>query len=175
MSSTQSWSYREYDIKYGTAEYKAWEKWMKAHGVPLAQVPFRGWAARDVRRDTVSVLLFDWDPDVELSTEDHARTWAYIDKDDDGNRSASKDARFRVYTVQLDSKPLPFPEEGSGGSDHVAEAAKALLVKYGWTPPVGGGSEIHVYLDANELSTRIRDEVAKNNAALVESLSKQPG
>jgi hypothetical protein len=105
-----SCSYREYEVKCGTEEYKAWEEWMKIHGVPLYQVPFKGWAARDVRRNTVSVLLFDWEGD-DLDNEE-SRSFVYVDKDDEGNPSGSKDARYRVYTVQLEGKPgkpLPFP------------------------------------------------------------------
>lgn len=104
----KSHSYRTYDVKYRTAGYQAWEDWMTAHSIPLKQVPFSGWAARDIRRNTVSVLLFDWNPDVDLDKDD--RSVVYPDKTDDGGYSASRDARFRVYTVHLDFKPLPFPE-----------------------------------------------------------------
>lgn len=109
--STTSWSYREYDVQYGTGDYYAWESWMAAHRVPIHQVPLKGWAARDTQRNTVSVLLFDWNPDDEQNPKfgaERGPAFIYVDTDDDGNRN--KNARFRVFTVQLEAKPLPFPE-----------------------------------------------------------------
>lgn len=100
-----SQSYREFDVERKTEAEQLWMAWFKAHNIPFAQVPFKGWAARDVRRNTVSVLVFDWDPGDELDGE---KSVVYVDKDDEGNRGHN--ARFAVLTIQLESKPLPFPD-----------------------------------------------------------------
>jgi hypothetical protein len=101
--AVRSHSYREFDVKPGSDDEKPWIAWFQAHNIPFGRVPYKGWAARDVRRNTVSVLVFDWDPDDQLI---EARV--YVDRDDDGN--LGNDVRLAVLTVQLESKPLPFPE-----------------------------------------------------------------
>jgi hypothetical protein len=98
-------SYREFDVKHGTEEEQRWITWFKAHNIPFAQVPFKGWAARDVGRRTVSVLVYGWNVGDELV---EGKSTVYIDTDDDGNRGF--DSRHAVLTIQLESKPLPFPE-----------------------------------------------------------------
>ncbi|MCW2901555.1 MAG: hypothetical protein JWO67_3820 [Streptosporangiaceae bacterium] len=106
-------SYREFDVKRGTPEYLAWEDWFKIHNFPVCQVPYKGWAARDAVRCTVSALVFYWKPSDAPKLafgSTAATTIAYPDKTDDGQYSGSKDARFAVYTVQLEAAPLPFPE-----------------------------------------------------------------
>lgn len=102
-----SHSYREFDVKFGTDEYEAWESWMKAHGIPPMQVPLAGWACRDTERNTVSVLTFWSAPGDDL--ENAETSTAYPDTDDSGNYGPAKDVRYAVLTVQLKSKPLPFP------------------------------------------------------------------
>lgn len=110
----KSWSYREFDVKRGTPEEAVWLEWFHAHQLPAAQIPFQGWAARDIRRNTVSVMVFDWDPDEEFEKfEDGNRTTFHADRHDDGELSESRQPRYAVLTVQLESKPLPFPEEAS--------------------------------------------------------------
>lgn len=104
--AVRSHSYREFDVKPGSDDEKPWIAWFQAHNIPFGQVPYKGWAARDVRRNTVSVLIFDWNPDDELKEDN--RSTVYVDRDDDGNRT--QNARLGVLTVQLESKPLPFPE-----------------------------------------------------------------
>jgi hypothetical protein len=102
--STDSQSYREFDVKHGTELEQQWTAWFEAHNIPPAQVPFKGWVARDVARRTVSVLVYDWNVD---DAPDGDCSIVYVDKDDDGNRL--KEARRGVLTIQLESKPLPFP------------------------------------------------------------------
>jgi hypothetical protein len=112
VQALPSWSYREYDVKHDSPEYKVWEDWFVAHGLPLAQIPFRGWVARDVARCTISVKVFAWKPGDEDKPEFGDRTVCYPDKDDDGQYSGHKDASYGVYTHQLNAAPLPFPEVG---------------------------------------------------------------
>ena len=102
-------TYREYDTKYRSPEYLAWEEWFKAHNFPIAQVPLKGWAARDIVRNTESAKVMDWNPGDEDNPKFGEHTLAYVDRTDDGHFNASKDVRFAVYTVQLESEPLPFP------------------------------------------------------------------
>jgi hypothetical protein len=109
-TSPPSWSYREYDVQPETPEAAAWEKWFTAHHIPLAQIPYQGWAARDVVRRTVSVKVMAWNPGDESKELFGQRTFTYVDKNDDGDDYGAKDVRYGVYTVQLDSMPLPFPE-----------------------------------------------------------------
>lgn len=107
--SAKSCSLRSFDVKIGTTEDVAWQEWFEAHGIPAAQVPMKGWAARDPVRNTVSVLTFWTKPDDVLEAN---LTSFYVDVDDDGNFSGSKSPRYAVLTVQLEGKPLPFPEAG---------------------------------------------------------------
>jgi hypothetical protein len=104
-----SWSYREYNVEHGSPECKAWETWFRAHDLPLAQIPFQGWAARDVHRNTVSVKVFSWAPGDEDKPKFGEATVVYLDKDDDGVDSGAKDARYGVFTQHLNVAPLPFP------------------------------------------------------------------
>lgn len=106
---TLSSSYSEYDVQYGTDEYRAWEAWFEVHNFPLPQVPHQGWAARDVARRTVSALVFDWNPGDEAGSGFGKRAFIYPDKAEAGGWSAAQDARFAVLTIQLESEPLPFP------------------------------------------------------------------
>lgn len=102
----QSYSYREFHVTEGSAAEKQWLDWFIAHNIPYAQVPYRGWAARDLKRRTVSVLVFDWNPDDTLDPE---KSTVYVDRDGAGNRLPCE--RKAVLTLQLESEPLPFPEE----------------------------------------------------------------
>src|SRR5882757_5088512 len=104
---TDSQSYREFDVQWGTDEYRAWETWFNTHNIPLAQVPYQGWVARDVERRQVSVKVFFWYPDDENNPDFGQTTVSYVDRDDAGH--LSKDSRWAVHTVQLESVPLPFP------------------------------------------------------------------
>lgn len=103
-----SQSYREFDVHHGQPGYKAWETWLKAHNIPHMQVPLKGWAVRDTVRNTVSVLAFWFDPADDLIA---AKSMIlYTDKTDDGTPSGSKDVRYAVLTIQMESTPLPFPD-----------------------------------------------------------------
>jgi hypothetical protein len=101
-----SQSYREYDTTYGTDEYRAWEAWFKAHNVPLAQVPFKGWVARDVERRRISMKVFFWYPGDEDNPDFGSTTVSYSDRHDG---HGGRDSRWAVHTVQLESAPMPFP------------------------------------------------------------------
>ena len=102
--SPDSQSYRELDVKFGTELEQQWMAWFEAHNIPAAQVPYTGWVVRDVARRTVSVLVYDWNAD---DKPDGKNSIVCVDTDDDGNRLT--EARRAVYTIQLESKPLPFP------------------------------------------------------------------
>lgn len=95
----QTLSYWEFNTEgedYG--EQRPWIEWFKAHGFArYSQIPTIGWAARDVKRKTVSVLAFDFD-------EDSVESQFHTDRHDNG-----VDPRYRVWTIQLDHEPLPFP------------------------------------------------------------------
>lgn len=122
-----SWSYREYDTTWGTPAYHAWEAWMRHHNIPVFQVPYKGWAARDAVRKTVSVLLLDWDPADETHSEfGSGKSFIHHDLTDEGHLNSSKDVRRRVFTVELDFVPLPFPEVNSPAP---TDAEKEILVK----------------------------------------------
>lgn len=110
----KSWSYRVIETEHGTPEDAVWTEWFRAHRLPPAQVPLKTWVARDVRRNTVSVLVFDWDLDEEPDGE---RSIAYVDRNDDGEISEARAPRFAVLTIQLESKPLPFPDFEAVGND----------------------------------------------------------
>jgi hypothetical protein len=111
-----SQSYREFDCTQTpdsvgmSPEARGWFDWFKAHNIPAAQVPWKGWAARDVERRTVSVKVLNWHPGDEDSKDMFGiDSVVYTDRDDDGHW-ASRDGWYGVHTVQLDSIPLPFPE-----------------------------------------------------------------
>lgn len=67
--------------------------------------------------------MFDWDPADGPAEANSPRLRVYQDRTDDGRLSGSKDARFAVHTIQLESKPLPFPE--LEGSEHAVTTPSA--------------------------------------------------
>jgi hypothetical protein len=105
-----SQSYRELECVHtddpGT---RAWMDWFEAHGIPSTQVPWKGWVARDAERCTVSVKVHAWSPEDEAKPEFGVEGIFYPDRDDNGHY-ASTAARYGVYTVQLETAPLPFPQ-----------------------------------------------------------------
>lgn len=106
-----SQSYREFDYTPDpvvNAETQAWMDWFRAHNIPAAQVPWKGWVARDVERRQVSVKVFAWLPEDETKDDFGTISVVRLDRDEDGHL-VSKDVQYAVHTVQLEFVPLPFP------------------------------------------------------------------
>lgn len=129
-------TYLEFTKIESRGQMRAWMDWFRALGIPAQQVDHMGWVARDCYRNTVSVKILLWKPDGPQPdmVDRNAACIAYPDY-------GSSEAKYGVFTVQLDAPPPAFPAPYFTKEDAELQARRSLASLWSKLAQVGDISE----------------------------------